>query len=296
MTEKIHGTNFSIIVNDKNEVKPYKRSGLASSDFYATSHIMKTYQAPVKYIKNKHFPTAKQVQFFGEMFGGYWHAPVLPHATKIQKGPKYAPFNDWFIFDIAVDGVFQDFSLLQEVIAYTPIRHVPVIGYGDFHFCMEYNILFDSKIPEILDLEPPPSPNICEGIVLKPVQTRYIGQDRIILKMKNPDFQERDPNKKTRTPKAMDPEHVKLYMELNTYVTPQRLANVVSKLSPIGPKDFGRILREFSVDIQQDYIQANQYPSDYSYPKPVAKALNTQCAILIRTHFFDILNGNPIEI
>lgn len=76
-TEKIHGTNYSFLYEPTNEVIPCRRSGTLSIDpsFYNHLSVFNKYKDNLPNIFSKLkelYPTLKQIQLYGELFGGLY--------------------------------------------------------------------------------------------------------------------------------------------------------------------------------------------------------------------------------
>jgi len=98
--------------------------------------------------------------------------------------------------------------------------------------------------------------NICEGIVIKPVEDlRYEDGDRVILKSKNQVFMEVSKEKKSVRKKHHDFSEyaIETLEKLVVYVNENRLRNVLSKIGTFTKRDFKKIFDEFKKDIYEDF-------------------------------------------
>ena len=106
-TEKIHGTNYSFLYCPlkSTEVIPCRRSGTLETDpaFYSHLIIFNKYkdQIPIIYEQLKQiYPSLKQIQLYGELFGGLYEGKTAQGAKKVQKGINYNVTNEFLAFDL----------------------------------------------------------------------------------------------------------------------------------------------------------------------------------------------------
>ena len=161
---------------------------------------------------------------------------------------------------------------------------------GTLTECLKQPNAFQSKIAEWLGL-PAIEDNICEGIVIRPVTPMYLRNgSRVLIKSKNERFAERK-SAKRRTKLFVEPvpysEELKaLIVEGETYVTENRLANVVSHIGEVHfPKDFGKVMGLFSKDVLEDFLKehGNLYAAlEKSEQKLLNKELNKFCTALVK--------------
>ncbi len=123
---------------------------------------------------------------------------------------------------------------------------------------MAYPNDFNSTIPAELGL-PDIGENVVEGTVIRPVETKFIySGSRIILKNKNAKWAEKKQRKASDKPdELLSPELQALTDTALTYVTENRLENVLSKIGSVTIKDFGRVLGLFNKDIYDDFQKEN---------------------------------------
>lgn len=108
--EKVHGANLSFITDGK-KVSIAKRTGFIETDesFYNAIALLKRYKKQVKSLFDYLSKSRKidNLTIFGELFGGgYPHAEVASDdsAKLIQQGIYYCPNNEFYAFDILIDG------------------------------------------------------------------------------------------------------------------------------------------------------------------------------------------------
>ena len=146
--------------------------------------------------------------------------------------------------------------------------------------CLKQPNAFQSKIAEWLGL-PAIEDNICEGIVIRPVTPMYLRNgSRVLIKSKN------ERTKLFVEPVPYSEELKALIVEGETYVTENRLANVVSHIGEVHfPKDFGKVMGLFSKDVLEDFLKehGNLYAAlEKSEQKLLNKELNKFCTALVK--------------
>lgn len=159
---------------------------------------------------------------------------------------------------------------------------------GTLDECLEFNNAFQSNIPTWLGL-PPIEDNICEGVVFKPMVPYFFNNgDRILLKNKNERFSEK---KKEKVHKVIPdlPEDVKKAIStVSEYINDNRLNNVISHEGEFDmPKDFGRLIKLFTMDILNDFIK--EYKEWNSLEKVnqklVTKEVSSLAIKVIKDHY-----------
>ena len=112
----------------------------------------------------------------------------------------------------------------------------------------------------------------------------------MLIKSKNERFAERK-SAKRRTKLFVEPvpysdELKALIVEGETYVTENRLANVVSHIGEVHfPKDFGRVMGALSKDVLDDFLKEHggSYAAlDKCEQKSLNKELNKLCTALVK--------------
>lgn len=262
VSEKVDGSNFSFVTNGK-EVRCGKRSGLIDQNekFYRYELVIAKYQQKVidlfTLIQGNH-PEVQQIEFFGELYGGVY--PGYKGDGAVQNRVKYNPEQDFYGFDILV---FID----DKAIWFGPDdveRYYEAGGFfynkelfrGSLEDALKYPNDFQSTIAERLGL-PKVEGNITEGVVIKPVIPQFFKNgDRIIIKNKNEKFKEKITKVRSTPTVPLDPKVQEEIDHMLSYVCENRLNNVESHLGSIEfPKDMGKIIKEFTSDIMEDYLK-----------------------------------------
>jgi len=263
--EKVHGANLSFFTDGK-EIKMAKRTAFIEQDekFYNAHDIVERYRKNVIHIFEKVkavYPDMETVVIYGELFGGgYKHKEVAPvkDAIKVQKGIEYAPHNEFYGFDIKLNGTtYLDTDLANQIFEETGFFYAKILFQGTLEEALKFPNAFGSKIPAWLGL-PEIEDNMCEGTIVKTLKTRYFGNGaRIILKNKNEKWTEKSKVVRKERPARKDVHFSgkarEIWEEIRSYVTVNRLNNVVSKTGEFEPEMMGKIIGLFSQDVLEDF-------------------------------------------
>ena len=303
--EKVHGSNVCF-VTDGEMVNFGKRTGFVEADekFYDYEELLERYTPKVialfSIIKEK-IPDIKTVTVFGEMFGGKYPHPDVKNSTKtmvIQKGVYYCPNHEFYAFDLYVSteesGRYLSVDEATVFFEHGKFFYAKPLFRGILSECLQYPNNFQSQISNWLGL-PPIEDNICEGIVIRPIEPAYLRNgSRVLLKNKNARFAEKKSVKK-RAPKLfVEPSYSELLNDLlpvtEQYVTENRLNNVVSKIGQISvPKDTGKLIGLFSKDILDDFLKehSGKYAAlEKSEQKILNRHINALATNLIKKVYF----------
>jgi Rnl2 family RNA ligase len=263
--EKVHGANFSFFTDGK-EIKIAKRTAFIEKDekFYNAHQMLERYRKNVidvfEKVKTIH-PDLETVVIYGELFGGgYKHKEVEPvkDAIKVQKGVEYAPYNEFYGFDIKLNGTtYLDTDLVNQIFEETRFFYAKILFQGTLEEALKFPNVFDSKIPAWLGL-PEIENNRCEGTIVKTLKTKYFGNgSRVILKNKNEKWVEKSKMVKKDRPIQKEVHFSEnaqnIWEEIQKYATANRLNNVVSKIGEFEPKMIGKVIGLFSQDILEDF-------------------------------------------
>ncbi|ANF49877.1 hypothetical protein A0O34_04685 [Chryseobacterium glaciei] len=263
--EKVHGANFSFFTDGK-EIKIAKRTAFIEKDekFYNAHQILERYRKNVIDVFEKVktiYPDLETVVIYGELFGGgYKHKEVEPvkDAIKVQKGVEYAPYNEFYAFDIKLNGTtYLDTDLVNQIFEETGFFYAKILFQGTLDEALKFSNVFDSKIPAWLGLSEIEN-NMCEGTIVKTLKTKYFGNgSRVILKNKNEKWVEKSKmvrkDKPTQKEVHFSEKAQEIWEEIQKYATVNRLNNVVSKIGEFEPKMIGKVIGFFSQDILEDF-------------------------------------------
>ena len=300
--EKAHGANFSFWY-DGNELKSGKRTGFITDDFYDYKPVEEKCQDKVKQL----YSLLKQMDYdvdvliiYGELIGGtYPHQDVKKDtsATRIQKGIFYSPHNEFYAIDVSVNEMLLDIDTFTRVMEKTGFLFARTIFSGTFEECLNYPNTFSSQISvwagfhQIED-------NVCEGIVIKPATPLFFSDNsRVILKNKNEKWAEkaRKTDRVKKKAPALSESCNKLCNDIENFITENRLHNVLSKTGSIAQKEFGKLIHLFSQDILDDFYKDHlkAYKAlEKKEQKQLTKQMNKSAAVLIRSNFQNIVDGN----
>lgn len=264
--EKVHGANFSFFTDGK-EIKIAKRTAFIEKDekFFNAHHILEHYKENVIEVFQKVkaiYPDVETVVIYGELFGGgYKHQEVEPvkDAVKVQKGIEYAPHNEFYAFDIKLNGItYLDTEVVNQIFEETGFFYAKILFQGTLEEALKFPNVFNSQIPAWLGL-PELENNMCEGTIVKTLKTKYFGNGaRIILKNKNEKWVEKSKMVKKEAKTVHKQVHFsekaqEIWEEIQKYATANRLNNVVSKIGEFEPKMIGKVIGLFSQDILEDF-------------------------------------------
>lgn len=271
-TEKIHGSNMNWTYDYMtNELRMGKRSGFIQKpeSFNRSDLVWDKYSEEIRNFCKNEYP-GKDVILYGEIFGGYY-PDMVAEGSRIQKEVIYTNKTEFALFDVFVEDCFIPWSLVEEKLKKYRIFHVPSVSVDRLENLMKLDNEFNSTIPDLLnkfhnniegdeDFLISLEDNCTEGFVLKPETPENMfgnGGKRIALKMKNEKFKEKhSDNSKPRVKKELTENVLTVFNELSTYVTEQRLANVLSKREgEFEMKFFGQVLGEFVMDCLNEFLE-----------------------------------------
>ncbi len=299
--EKAHGANLSFWY-DGNELKSAKRGGFIDDDFYNYKQVEERNEARVKraweLLKEKGFSFGV-LTIYGELIGGTYPHPDVEKdksATKVQKGIFYSPSNEFYAIDMALDCELADVDTFAETMEKAGFLYAKTVFAGTFEECLKHPNRFQSRISGWLGL-PPIEDNVCEGVVIKAVQPRFLSdRTRVILKNKNEKWAEKamKKNRPGKPPEKLSDEASTLLSELDSLTTENRLRNVLSKFGPVKDKDFGTLIQLFAEDVLKDFNKDREQSFaalEKKEQKQLTQKLSQRCAYIIRTNFRNILDG-----
>ncbi len=254
VTEKIHGANFSILVNTDGTVKFASRNGIIEDDdkFYGYKEIFsrEIYIQLVTELKRISQDIGYDIQLFGELYGG-----------KIQKGVFYGNEKNfrWYALRIREDIVrpFRAKELLKDILDFK----VPVIkiysssGLGVLEMIHGVNHEFQSKLtpPEYTD------ENICEGVVIVPYNRIIKNQDSyFLIKKKGKKFKDKNSKPKVHKVIVLDEPVQAILDEALLYINENRTNDLQSKIGAFEEmKDLSRFAKEYFNDLFIDFEKDN---------------------------------------
>lgn len=276
--EKVHGANTCFLC-DGTDIQFAKRTAIVADGeiFYDYESLMDEHRERVLALTRDVMntdPDVEQVCIFGELFGGkYAHPDVekVKNATLVQKGICYCPGHGFYGFDIylqtADGGRFLDVEHTNALFENHGFFYARTLFSGTLDECLAHPNAFITHIPEWLGL-PPIEDNICEGIVIRPVVPLFLRSgNRVLIKSKNERFAEKKGVKKSRPAFDAAAEYSDelndLISELERYINPARLDNVISHIGEVDMfKDFGKVTGLLAKDAFEDFMKENALAFD----------------------------------
>lgn len=243
--EKINGANFRI--HTDGGVVTYGSRDVVfnqNEDWCDYQLCMRKHAIPTKLLKlleltRQEHPDVLSVTVFGELFGRCY--PGFPKIhTEFQCKTMYHPETEFLAYDICFESMdnniitfkYTNEPYMTELFEATGIPYLRVLKFGMIDELLNMNLRINSTIPSYYDLpELPNGSNIIEGIVIRPKYPMYYANGkRVIIKKKNPEFDEKHYSK-TKIPIEMilsDTE--KLFLsEVQSRITEARYNSVMSK-------------------------------------------------------------------
>lgn len=248
--EKIHGTNFSIIITP-DSIQAAKRSGpiLVTEKFFGYEDLMSDLDPVLKEIQKDlvaNMPSFKSIQIFGEYAGG-----------NIQKEVDYGP-KSFYVFDIYVDAPDSGFShgwwaddKVQTFCDFRGLKIAPLVGRGTLEQMLKLPVEFDSIVPSLtwenmygIHRQPEPKDNVAEGLVIKPNEPMFLSSgSRIAIKYKTDKFKEKGKAKAPKIPTPLSDTDKELLSKLSEFSTEARISNVASHIGELNQKNVWQVIR-----------------------------------------------------
>lgn len=303
--EKIHGANFSFLINDGQTVTPAKRSGeiLPTESFYGCEGVVAKYSDAARALWRTLMNTGAyldlNIQIYGELAG-----------QGVQKDVDYGE-KDFYVFDIRVNNRFLPDTLCSVIAVMSGFKMAPLLAYGTFDEIRQLPITFDSVVklansgmmmgrmgePEYKSFMEDKGENTAEGFVMKPVQPAFMPNgDRIAIKCKTTKFTEKKNKQANRfnAPVELSEADKATLEEFTTYLTENRLKNVLSKIDAtnLTAKDFGRVMG-LTVQDALEEIERNHgaFIEQFENPTLAKKTFTNEASNLVRERWGQILNN-----
>ena len=308
--EKIHGTNFSVIIT-KDSIQPAKRSGpiAETESFFGWQDLMAKYRKNFESVQQKLIAgqynqeieglpgfvppvNVEQIQIFGEFAG-----------DGIQKEVDYGE-KDFYVFDVMFDGKYINDVAANGVASYAKLKMAPIIAIGTLEELLKLPVEFNTTVPEynkrwdkaengLYDfVQPkPPTDNVAEGLVIKPVHPAFLSNgSRIAIKYKTDAFKEKGKGKAPKLPTPMTEKDIALATQFSEFITENRLSNVLSHIGEVTTKDFGKVLSLMMKDIFAEAKREEITIDTADVPSKVSKEIQHQVTTLIRSKWTDIIS------
>lgn len=299
--EKVHGSNVCIITDGK-VIQFAKRTEIIEDEasFFRINQLREKYSDKIfsLYRSLKQEFEINSLSIFGEYFGGYYpHINVKKDllAKTVQKGVYYLPNNEFYAFDILLNGhVYLDVDTCNRLFHEFGFVYAESLFRGNLQESLNYQNDFQSTIPHKFNL-PIIEDNACEGVIIRPIKPIFLSNgSRVLLKNKNEKWSEiskrtdkqRSP-KIQRENKTLSNECSELILELETYITLNRFQNIHSKLGVIDiQKDFGKLMGLYSTDVLEEFLKMNEsnyVGLDKSEQKIITKELTAMVKAFLKS-------------
>lgn len=187
-TEKVHGAQ--LVVDAGSAVRFGKRKAWLSDDepFFGWQLVRAAITEGALAIRAA---LGEDAILYGELFGGAYPHPdvaAVPGLQAVQTGVWYSPDLHWALFDVRVGDVFLAHDLVEQLALDAGVMRVPLVATGTVAALEALPVRAPTRIPLALGL-PPLANNIAEGLVIKPLSPRGVG-DAAPVKRKIDEFGE----------------------------------------------------------------------------------------------------------
>lgn len=258
VTEKIHGANFCIYIYPKEgKFEVAKRTSLISQTekFFDWRNVVNDNRESIEAVlSDNEFVNCDEIRLYGELYGGHYPHPDVArvNSTMVQKGVYYCPQEKFIAFDLVVDGHYKSYYEMKDFCEDFGFEYLESLMIGSYEEVLKYPNAFQTTLPAKFSL-PEIENNICEGVVLKPIEAAfYPAGSRVILKNKNDKFKENSKGK--REPKQivnLPSEEQEVLDKLLDMVCENRFNGIISKIGYT--KNFGQIMKMMSEDVLEDH-------------------------------------------
>lgn len=284
VTEKIHGANFSVYLNQKGINFASRSQMLCPETNFMNCQRYFTpekVEALIQFWKDMPVSADCEIRFIGEIYGGL----DIDGIKAVQREVHYAGDIGFRVFSVQVincsgqekDEVYTyQWDHVKTLCANFGLEVVPIIA-QDITFEEAYAL--DTKVKSKLS----DKDQVCEGFVIR-AESVIDGDAPLIFKKRNTEFLE---SKGTVKAVQNTPEQTQLGMEamarLGAFVTPQRVSNVNSHHGFQSLKDFNNLM----VAVIDDVL--DEYKSEYDIAlrdepvwKEIKRSFGNQLVPLIR--------------
>lgn len=272
-TEKIHGANISIVIDNQNNIDIAKRTSFLTDEEktqkpwntladFVVEHkdlVMRWTEEIRRITSTLTTQSVEQIHLYGELYGS--------KVQNMQYNENKEQIRKIRFFDIHV--VLESESVLvlsqQDMTdVFTPEYTVPVLRQGTLGHLIQTAVELESALG-----------GHSEGEVYKSAE-RYILPSQYltypVIKHKNESFQEKKQTKKVKTIVEHTQEEIKVLEEVQSRITTQRLLNILSHGDiPTEPTSTGRIIKAFMEDIISEIKREEPTLAIENHPHLVGK-------------------------
>jgi Rnl2 family RNA ligase len=260
--EKIHGANFSVLTNGDSFAfcSRNKIINLEKDNFYNVKSIIDNIKQDVLSIYSNITTESPYIIIYGELFGGSYPGINNVKQRSVQKGVYYSPNLQFIPFDIFLpeENTYLNFSVSLGIFKKSNVLHLNPVAKGSLEDLLNFDVETNSTIYKLFNL-PKIENNIMEGIVIRPSIEYKYKESRLIIKKKSNSFLERKKESKLDKEKykSLSHENLSLLTKINSYITENKLNNVLSHLgyNSIEPKNIGTVIKEFQNDVIEDLLK-----------------------------------------
>ena len=243
LTEKIHGSNCQVCASPDEPVRFGKRTSFLEEGekFYDIWAALERYAHIFNHIQWYADTMSETTILFGELYG-----------PGVQKGVSYGDSKRLAFFDVMVNGeLFSPvaFYNFMDLSTRSPDVVPRVAIVSGLQAALDFDVEFNSLLNPIED-------NICEGVVIKPLDKVYYDSRgrRFCLKKKNNKFAE-----KVRAAKPIrpgDPVADRLNLEFRGYITTNRIDSIFSQHGEIEESSqIGEYIKLVMEDAKTDFVK-----------------------------------------
>ena len=291
--EKIHGTNFSVLITDSGII-PCKRTGVIEEDesFYDYKAIMQKYEA--NFAKIQEFVLESELVSSIQVFGEYAGPGIGKHIN-------YGEYQDFYLFDVLFTGVEEGSegylaeNDLQAFAINYGFKVPPLLHIGSLEECLSLPVEFESLVNSITDenkygffKQEAPNGNTAEGLIIKPEIPAFLRSGRrIAIKCKTNKFKERSKARGPKPVKVLSERDTEVLNVLLEYNTLSRISNVISHIGQITNKDFAKVVGLTVKDIIDEAAREHEFEVDDE--KLIKFELNRAVAELFRENISNFL-------
>lgn len=240
-TEKIHGANFSFYANSERYWFASRNGVLGpEANFFQFQRFFT--EEKIKHIlSNLDLSPNSTYRFIGELFGGH-DSPVKP----VQRDIKYDGDIQFRVFAIEVIEPNRTLKLPWDAVLRLCgdwLPTVPVIAEGKLRDLYPVEI----EVPSVLCS----NKDIAEGFCYR-VDSHDLEAGYIIFKRRTSNFAEVKVGKGSITEKVMNPKILSIMVDVDSYITEQRVSNVNSHFGFDSMKDFAQLHKAVMDDVFKD--------------------------------------------
>ena len=262
VTEKIHGSNLSIIVfkdNDNIMVQFAKRTKILNDfeNFFSYKLIKDKLETSAKRLYNILLKVYDfdSIQIYGELYGGYYNHPDIKNLNMpIQTGISYSPDIQYVAYDIMINKKdskkYLNYIDTIEFLKESDFDVLKSIFVGKYSEAMFFNPRFESEIYKKFGL-PKIKNNFAEGIVVRSSKNILVpiknGVVRPLIKIKIPEFKE----------ESMDFKSLSYDEMINNCINNNRINAYISKVGKIENIDIA--LEDIFLDILETCLSNENF-------------------------------------